>query len=253
MKVSIITVSYNSANTIRTSIESILNQTYQDIEYWIIDGGSKDDTVKIIQEYEPKFNGRLKWISERDNGIYDAMNKGVMRCTGDIIGLLNSDDFFTTNDVIETMVKNFTSDIDAMYGDVHFVDPSDITKCVRYYSGSMFKPWMVRFGYMPPHPALYVRKTVYDKYGLYKPDYKISADFEFIARILYVLKLPYKYQHLDFVTMREGGASTVSLRSRIRGAEEDLIACRQLGISTCRFFIYIKFFMKKYQAMFIKK
>lgn len=253
MKVSIITVSYNSANTIRTSIESILNQTYQDIEYWIIDGGSKDDTVKIIQEYEPKFNGRLKWISERDNGIYDAMNKGVMRCTGDIIGLLNSDDFFTANDVIETMVKNFTSDIDAMYGDVHFVDPSDITKCVRYYSGSMFKPWMVRFGYMPPHPALYVRKTVYDKYGLYKPDYKISADFEFIARILYVLKLPYKYQHLDFVTMREGGASTVSLRSRIRGAEEDLIACRQLGISTCRFFIYIKFFMKKYQAMFIKK
>ena len=253
MLVSIITVAYNSGNTLRTAIQSILNQSYKNIEYWIIDGGSNDDTLNIIKEFEPKFNGRLKWISEPDRGIYDAMQKGVSKCTGDIIGLLNSDDFFTSDNVIQTMVHAFTDDIDALYGDVHFVDASNIDKCVRYYSGALFKPWMVRFGYMPPHPALYVRRSVYEKYGSYKPEYKISADFEFIARILYKYKLPYKYLHLDFVTMREGGASTMNLRARIRGTEEDLIACKQLGIKTNRFFIYLKFFMKKFQAMFITK
>ena len=121
LKVSIITVTYNSAETIADTIESVLKQSYKNIEYWIIDGMSKDNTLEIIESYKEKFKGRLHWISEKDKGIYDAMNKGIDRCSGDVVGILNSDDFFTDSMVIEKMVEAFDDDVDALYGDVHFV------------------------------------------------------------------------------------------------------------------------------------
>lgn len=255
MKVSIVTVAYNSADTIADTMRSVLSQTHRDIEYWVIDGASTDDSLDVIRAWESRFEGRMHVISERDGGIYDAMNKGVSRCTGDIIGILNSDDFFTSPHVIEQMVQAFEShpDIPAIFGDVHFVHPDDLQRCVRYYSGRLYRPSLTPYGFMPPHPALYVRREVYQRYGLYLTHFKISADYEFIARLFYVHRLPYLYLHLDVVTMRTGGASTITLRSRLRGTEEDLIACRMLHIPTNRVKIFCKFFIKAYCSMFIRQ
>lgn len=253
MKVSIVTVAYNSAQTIADTLRSVLQQTYPDIEYWVIDGASRDNSVQVIREWEPLFQGRLHLISERDGGIYDAMNKGIRNTTGDIVGILNSDDFLTSPTVIQELVQAFTPQVDAVYGDVHFVRATDLTRCVRYYSGRLYRPWLTRYGFMPPHPALYVRRSLFDRYGYYKTHFKISADFEFIARLFYCHHVPRRYLHLDVVTMRVGGASTESFSSRMRGTEEDLVACRQLGIRTNRLMIFCKYFIKVYSALFIRK
>ena len=168
MKVSIITAVYNAEKTIGNTIESILEQTYTNIEYIIIDGGSKDKTIDIIKEFEPKFQGRLKWISERDKGIYDAMNKGIRMATGDIIGILNSDDFFTSDDVILTVNETFERyNPDAIYGDIHFVNDDNLDKTVRYYSSRIFQRGLMRFGFMPAHPSFYIKKECFGKFGLY--------------------------------------------------------------------------------------
>lgn len=246
MKVSIVTATYNSAKTLNDAIVSVLNQSYSNIEYWIIDGCSTDGTLDIIQKYEKVFHGSLKWISERDKGIYDAMNKGISHCSGDIIGILNSDDFFTSNDVIERVVSNFTDDIEAVYGDVHFVKANRLDKCVRYYSGSIFRPWMVRFGFIAPHPSFYIRKNIYEKYGLYATDYQISADFELVARMCYKYRICTRYVHLDFVTMRLGGVSTRNCRYRLLGLKETIRACKRLGIRTNRFCVALKYVIKIY-------
>ena len=253
MKVSIVTVAYNSASTIADTIRSVLTQTHHDIEYWVIDGASTDRSLEVIREWLPCFDGRMHLISERDGGIYDAMNKGVRHCTGDIVGILNSDDYFTAPDVIERIVQSFTPDLGAVYGDVHFVRPNDLTRCVRYYSGRLYRPWLAPLGFMPPHPSLYVRRELYDRYGYYLTHFRISADYEFISRLFYCHHVPHRYLHLDVATMRVGGASTDSLRSRMRGTEEDLIACRQLGIPTCRPLIFCKYFLKVASMLFIRK
>lgn len=252
MKISIITVSFNSKDTLKDTIISVLRQTYTDIEYIIVDGKSTDDTLKIIRECEPLFYGRMKWISETDKGIYDAMNKGVAMCTGDVIGILNSDDYFTSNDVIERMVSNFSDDVDMVYGDVHFVKEKKLDKCTRYYSGKIFKPWMVRFGFIPPHPSIYIRRGIYTKYGVYDDSYQISADYELIARLCYKNRIKTKYIHMDFVTMRMGGASTRSLQMRLLGTKEDIIACRQLGIKTNKYMIFFKYVIKILESFFIR-
>lgn len=253
MKVSIITASYNSAATIKQTITSVLQQTYANIEYIIVDGGSTDNTLQIVKTMLPIFNGRLIYISEQDKGIYDAMNKGIRMATGDVVGILNSDDYFTAHDVIEKMVSNFTEDVAAVYGDIHFVREDDTTNCARYYSGAFFKPWLVKFGFIAPHPSFYIRKSVYDKYGLYNIKYKISADFELVARICYVNKIKTKYLHQDFVTMRIGGASTKNLRSRWIGLRETLQACNDLGINTNILNIMMKYLIKFVSNLLIKK
>jgi len=246
MRVSIITVAYNSAETIERAILSVLHQTYSDIEYIVVDGLSADATMTIVHTYEPQFGGRLRWISEKDNGIYDAMNKGIKMATGDIVGILNSDDFFTDNSVIEHAVQQFTDDVDAIYGNVHFVKPNNLTKCVRFYSGKPFRPWMVRFGFIPPHPSLYVRRRVYEQYGLYDTSFRISADVEMIARLSYIHKIPMKYVNMDFVTMLVGGESTKSMENRRIGTKEDLIACRKLGIKSNIILVHFKYFLKAF-------
>ncbi len=230
MKITIVTTTYNSADTVRHTFESVLAQTHKDIEYWVIDGGSEDDTLGLIKEYEPLFEGRMKWISEPDDGLYDALNKGISRATGDVVGILNSDDFYTSPTVLEQVAAGFSDDVDAVYGDIHFVRPSDLDKCVRYYSSKLFRPWALRFGFMPAHPSFYVRREVYERCGGYALDYKLAADYDMMVRLFYKEKIRYRYLSVDMVTMRTGGMSTKNVRNRLLLTKEDVKACRRYGL-----------------------
>ena len=156
MKISVITATYNSAKTLRDTIESVLKQTFTDYEYVVIDGGSTDETLDIVREYEPAFGGRLKCYSEPDDGIYDAMNKGIQLAHGEVVGLLNSDDFYSSDDILETIAVAFEqNDIDAVYADVHYVHCENTNKQIRNYSSKPFKRRWMRFGFMPAHPSFY--------------------------------------------------------------------------------------------------
>ena len=245
MKVSIITATYNSAKTVRDTIESVLAQDYPDIEHIIVDGKSKDATLDIVHEYDGKI---AKVVSEPDKGIYDAMNKGIRMATGDVIGILNSDDFFTSSDIISTVAKEMEQrNVDAVYGDVHFVRPNDLGKCVRYYSSKVFRPWLFRFGFMPAHPSFYARKSCYEKLGGYSLDYKIAADYDLLIRFLYVGKVSNCYLRKDFVTMRTGGVSTNGMGSRVLLNKEIVRACKKYGIYTNLFFLSLKYIYKIFE------
>ena len=254
MKISLITITYNSGETLADTIQSVLNQTYTDIEYILVDGASKDNTVSIIKQYEPLFEGRMKWISEPDKGLYDAMNKGIRMSTGDIVGILNSDDFFTSNDILKKNANAFQQDIqlDAVYGDVHFVHPSNLNKSVRYYSSEIFKRSLMKLGFMPAHPSFYIRRKCFEKYGLYKTDYKIAADFEFLLRVIYKEKIQTQYLPIDMVTMRTGGASTSGLESHKRIMKEHLRAFRENGIYTNAFLLSLRYVYKVKELLWSK-
>lgn len=245
MKISIITATYNSEAHIADCVKSVNSQTYDNIEHIIIDGASKDNTINIIEETP---NRVTKIVSEPDKGIYDAMNKGIIMATGDVVGILNSDDFFTSDDVIETVVDAFSnSDIDALYGDVHFVDPDDLNKCVRYYSSAIFKPSLFRFGFMPAHPSFYMKRKCYEKHGLYALDYKIASDYDLLIRYLFKEKINYKYLKKDFVTMRTGGVSTENFNSRVTLNREIVKACKKYGIKTNMFLLSLKYLYKIFE------
>ena len=245
MKISIITATYNSEKTLRNTLESILGQTYQDYESIIVDGASKDGTMDLVREFEPRFKGRMKWISEPDKGIYDAMNKGIRMASGEVVGILNSDDFYTSNDVLEAVAKTFEgSDIDACYGDIHYVNDNDLEKCVRYYSSAKFTPKRMMYGYIPAHPSFYCRKDVYQQYGLFDTSFKIAADFEQLLRLIYVEKIKTEYIPKDFVTMRTGGASNASLSSRIAIMKEHLRGFKKNGIRNNCFRLSLRYFSK---------
>ena len=208
MKISVITATWNSAGTLCDTMESVLCQTYPDIEHIIVDGGSTDETMRLIREYEPRYDGRLRYVSEPDKGIYDAMNKGIRMATGEVVGILNSDDFYTSPDTVETLVGELERNhVDAVYGDIHYVDDKDLNKCVRYYSSAGFRRWKMLLGFMPAHPSFYCRKEVYERFGLFSTSYKVAADFENLLRLIYVGKISVKYIPKDCVTMRTGGAS----------------------------------------------
>ncbi len=214
MKVSIITATWNSAATLRDTLDSVLSQTYQDIEHIIVDGMSKDETMDIVRSYESRYHGRLKYVSEPDQGIYDAMNKGIALATGDVIGILNSDDFYTSPNVVEVLASKLEmSGADAVYGDIHFVDDTNLTKCVRYYSSKRFRRWKMRLGWMPAHPSFYCMKSIYEKFGTFDISFKIGADFENLLRLIFVNKIKTLYVPIDCVTMRTGGASTSGIKS----------------------------------------
>lgn len=248
MKISLITATYNSEKTIQDTIESVISQSYSNIEYIIKDGGSTDNTLNIIHQY----NGKIaNVISAPDLGIYDAINKGIAVATGDIIGILNSDDFFTSNDIISILIKEFENeDIDAIYGDVHFVNSDNLDKIVRYYSSKLFTPELFRFGFMPAHPSFYARRMCYEKYGVYSTDYKISADFDLLIRFLYKNKIKTKYLPIDFVTMRMGGASTKNIRSKIILNKEDIYACKKYGLYTNWGFMLLRYIYKLFEIRF---
>ena len=248
LRVSIITVAYNSAKTIADTIASVLAQTYPDLEYIVVDGQSTDGTIDILRQYEAKFIGRMRWISEKDGGIYDAMNKGITMATGDIVGILNSDDYFTSDTIIEQMVKAFDdASIDATYGDIHFIRDGQPDKCIRYYSSKRFSPSWLRFGFMPAHPSFYARREVFERAGLYKTNYKIGSDYEMMVRLFCVHKIKAAYQPLDFVTMRTGGLSTRNLQSRLQLIKDDVRACRENGVYTNSAMISLKFLYKIFE------
>lgn len=230
MKVSIITVVYNNAHVIKSAIDSVLSQTYHDIEYIIIDGKSTDGTVDVISSYGSKI---AKYISEPDKGIYDAMNKGLKLATGDVVGILNSDDMYMGVDVIEKVVTIFeTYAVESMFADLVYVQPGNLEKVVRYYDSSYFSPTKFAYGWMPAHPTFFVKREVYEKYGYFKTDYKIAADYELLARFLGQYAISYFYLQLPIVKMRTGGVSTTNLKSNMVINQEILRACAENGIET---------------------
>lgn len=253
MKISLITVTFNSASTLRDTFDSVLTQEYVDYEYIVVDGGSKDSTVDLIKEYEPLFNGRMRWISERDNGMYDGINKGIKMSTGDVVGIINSDDFYHRTDIFSIIAEAFEDkSIQAIYGDVRFVNPDNLQKTVRYYDSSSFKPSKFRWGWMPAHPSFFTYRENFERYGYYKEDYKIAADYELLIRHLFVNKVPYKYLPVDFLMMRTGGKSTSGLKSTIVLNKEIVRACRENGLWTTLPMLYLKYFVK-IKELFIKR
>jgi len=245
MKITIITVCYNSALHIEDAINSVASQDYPDIEHIVIDGNSDDGTQQILEKHSNKL---AYWISEPDNGVYDAMNKGILKATGDVIGILNSDDFYFDEHVISKVVKAFSDeDIDAVYGDLIFVDPKNLNRTVRTYSSKSWYPDKFAKGYMPAHPTFFVRKKFYGKYGLFETDYQIAADYEMLIRLLYVHQLKYKYLPMKLVKMRIGGVSSSGIKSNIILNKEIVRACRKHGIKTNVLKIYPKYFKKVFE------
>jgi glycosyltransferase involved in cell wall biosynthesis len=244
IKISIITVCYNSELTIRDTIESVLSQNYKNIEYILIDGNSTDSTMRIIGEYQNRIN---KIISEPDEGIYDAMNKGVDNASGDYIGVLNSDDIFFDCDVISDLVENIKSlaSPDALYSDLQYVKETDLSIPTRLYSFPRYSKWMIRFGLMIPHPTFYVKAKVFQYHGKYSLDFKIAADFEFMARIMLAGITPAYYDRVS-VRMREGGVSSSGFRGRVAQNIEIVRAIKMNGIYSNLFFLLVKIPIKIY-------
>ncbi|WDF62891.1 glycosyltransferase family 2 protein [Flavobacterium sp. KACC 22763] len=219
MKISIITVVYNNERTIKDALESVLGQTYKDIEYVIIDGKSKDNTVSIIKEYEDKLG---YFVSEKDNGLYDAMNKGIQSATGDIIGILNSDDLYQDSEVLADVMKQFSidSDLDILYGNLVYVKSDDTNVVVRNWKSKPYYNNFFENGNVPPHPTLFVKRAVYDKVGLFNLDYKLAADYELMFRML--KKHTFKIKYIDrlIVKMRLGGATNQSFTNILNQNKE---------------------------------
>lgn len=250
MKISIITTTYYSERTLRDTMESILRQTWQDYEYIIVDGASKDGTLDLIRAYEPRFDGRMRYVSEPDKGIYDAMNKGFAMATGDIIGTLNSDDFYTSDDVLQAVADGFGGEyVDAVYADIHYVSSDDLSRQIRYYSSGVFRRWMMRFGMMPAHPSFYCRKAVYDQYGTFDTQYRIAADFDILLRLLFIHRIRTRYIKKDFVTMRMGGASTTGYGSWSLIMKEHLQIMKKYGVVSNRFLLSLRYIYKLFEFL----
>ena len=239
MKVSIITVCYNSDKTICDTIESVLAQNYSDIEYIVIDGGSIDDTLNIIKEHESSID---IMISESDKGIYDAMNKGIRFSSGEVVSFLNSDDFYESPDVISDVVNQFKSNPESnlVFGDVVIVEPSNTQKIVRFYNSYKFRTWKLRFGWMPPHPASFFKRSAYELAGMFNLDYKIAADYELFVRMLMVHKFNFTRINKVLVRMRAGGLSTSGFKSNYLLNSEIVKACKRNGVYTNLFFVLLK-------------
>ncbi|MFT6908432.1 MAG: glycosyltransferase involved in cell wall biosynthesis [Oleiphilaceae bacterium] len=243
MKISVITVCFNSEKTIEDTIKSVQSQTYPDIEYVVIDGGSRDRTNEIIERYSDIVSIH---VSEADEGLYDAMNKGIQKATGDVIGILNSDDFYENPSVITEVISQFISKPESslVFGDVVFVEPSNIEKIVRYYDSRKFKAWKLRFGWMPPHTASFIKRSAYKQVGNYSLDYRIAADYELFVRMLMVHKLSYTRMNKVLVRMSVGGLSTSGIKSSLLLNSEIVKACKCNGIYTNLFLVLLKIPLK---------
>ncbi|MGE6568349.1 glycosyltransferase family 2 protein [Shewanella vesiculosa] len=236
MKVSIITVCYNSERTIEDTLKSISQQTYPNIEHIIIDGNSSDSTNDIVERYADSV---AIHVSESDNGLYDAMNKGIKLATGDVIGILNSDDVFASKHSLQDLMLNFDESVDGVYSDLVYVSENDLSKVTRLYSSKIFNKSLIRFGIMLPHPTFYVRKKHYENFGLYKTDYRVSADFELLTRFV---SQNLNLMRSDKITikMREGGISSSGLMWRIHQNFEIVRACKENNIYTNIFMVMLK-------------
>jgi len=243
VKVSIITVCYNSARTLQETIESVLTQTYSNIEYIIIDGKSTDETPAILAQYQKRI---AHIVSEPDKGLYDAMNKGIALSTGEVIGILNSDDVLAHSGVIADVVAAMNDNTDAICSDVHiFKDQKE--NVVRKYRCTRWKPWMFRIGHQPPHPGFFVRKTCYEKYGNFDLQYKRAADFELLLRFIGVHKINIKFLAYTSVLMRSGGSSQQGLKAISEANIEDHRALRKHSYFSVLPLIWCKYFLKVFQ------
>ncbi|MEO7801787.1 MAG: glycosyltransferase family 2 protein [Ginsengibacter sp.] len=225
MKVSLITATYNSSKYLEDCIRSVINQRYPHIEHIIVDGGSSDGTLSIIRNYE---NHISTWVSEKDNGMYHAINKGMQLATGDIIGILNSDDLLASPDVISDIVYCFNNnDVESIYGDLVYVDAADTSIVHRFWQGQDYKRSRFNYGWMPAHPTFYFKKELINKFGGYKNHYQTAADYELMARYLFLNNVSAMYVPKLLVRMRVGGASNSSLSRRIRANRRDYLAMKK--------------------------
>lgn len=248
MKISIITVCYNSASTIEQTIQSVLSQDFRDFEYIVVDGGSKDATVEILE----KFKDRIRYISEKDNGIYDAMNKGLKMAQGEIIGIIGADDFYPSNDVLSEVATAFNKyGTDSIYGDVQFVNAGSEHKVVRYWKVEEYRKENWLNGFMPPHIAFYLKKSAYEKYGYYRTDLVCAGDYELMLRILYKNNVSSKHISKVLMTMRTGGTSNASLKHRLTANLEDRKAWKLNGIKPKWYTLWWKP-LSKIRQLFVK-
>lgn len=253
MKISIITVCYNSERTIEETIKSVLSQTYDNYEYLIIDGLSKDNTLNIVKKYESKFKGKLKITSEKDSGLYDAMNKGIKKATGDIIGIINSDDILANKYVFEKIVKRFKeTNCDVTYSDLVFLDEETMSIPTRNFIAHNHSKCI---GWHPPHPTLYLKNNIYKECGCFNTKYKIAADLDFMLRII---KKGYKFEYIKeyLIKMRAGGVSTNGLKGYIKNLKEANLVLKNNNIK-CSYFINVirifKTIVQRLNAIFLKK
>lgn len=293
MTITLITVCFNSVAVIRTAIESVLRQTWPTIDYLVIDGGSDDGTLDVIREFEAKFHGRMRWQSEKDRGMYDAINKGIRMASGDIVGILNADDVLADDQVIERVAKAFEragkfpavkepgtadtpnleaqpddggagacrkDDLQVVYGDIRFVadrqgvdlDGLLAEPTARYYSARHWRPWMLQWGFMPPHPSVYIRRDCFEALGVYALDYKIAADYALLVRFLRKARLRCQYVPMCFVDMRLGGMSTRSWRSNLLLNQEIVRGNREAGYFCCLPMLVPKYAFKVFEFVIPK-
>lgn len=234
----VITVVFNGAATIEHTILSVIEQTYDNVEYIVIDGGSTDATVDILRKYEGSID---YWVSEKDAGIYDAMNKGIALARGDYIGMLNSDDYFASPSALETIALRLkASNVDAVFSRLDIVDPANLNRVLRKYRISSLSKFMLRIGVMPPHPTFYCRKSCYKDAGPYRTDYRIAADFEMLARLLLRRHITWKFIDETTVKMRSGGVSSSGFSSSWIVNREIIRACAENGLYTNMFILALK-------------
>jgi len=238
LKVSIITITYNSEPTLKDTIESVINQTYKNIEYILIDGGSTDETLSIIKSYGNKIS---TLISEKDNGLYDALNKGISLATGDVIGILHSDDFYTNNHVIQHIVSSFSnSPVDAVYADLYYVDKINTNQIHRKWKAGIYKEGMFFNGWMPPHPTFFVKRSIYETYGNFNLNLTSSSDYELMLRFIHKHKIKLAYLPEFIIKMRIGGKSNVTLKNRIKANKEDRLAWKLNNVKPYFYTLYLK-------------
>ena len=246
MKVSVITVCLNSAETIEDTIRSVILQDYKDIEYIVVDGASEDGTRKILQKYRNRISS---CVSESDKGIYDAMNRGIKASTGDIIAFLNADDVYAYDKVISELVALLTADhLDAVYGDLAYVDHKDGSKVVRYWHAGEYRPNAFYHGWVPPHPAFFCRKSVFERYGPFNTKYKTAGDFELMLRFIEKHRIALGYIPKILVRMRPGGRAN-TIRGVIEGNKEIIRAFRANGLRLPLQFFWRKPFLKFAQLL----
>lgn len=237
MRISVITATWNSAATVRDTLQSVASQDHGDVEHIIMDGGSRDTTLDIVRA----FPHVAQVVSEKDKGIYDAMNKGIARTTGDVVGILNSDDFYLNGSVLRHVAETFErTGCGAVYGDLLYVDPVDTSKIIRYWRSGEYQEGAFKWGWMPPHPTFFVRRDVYEKYGTFNLDLGTAADYELMLRFIHRHGVRPAYLPEVLVRMRNGGASSASLKARWAANRRDREAWAINGMEPFWFTAYLK-------------
>lgn len=248
-RVSVITVCYNAEKTIADTVRSVLGQDYNNIEYIIIDGASSDGTLSVIKSFVSE---NIRLLSEKDNGLYDALNKGLRMATGNIIGILHADDYYASTGTISWVAEQFAGDkaVEALSSSVNIFKPGNLHKVYRAYDASRFRPWQFRIGMQPPHPGFFISRGGLEKAGEYSTTYRISGDFDWLLRAICVCKLKVVYSSVVTVCMRDGGMSSSGMASKRLMNRENLKVLRSHGISSNLFIIYLKYFLKVFQLRF---